>query len=302
LLGAVTEPQPSASGAIVLVVDRQPIDRWARVCEEAARLGGKIVLEFRGHATVREKSPQDLVTEADLASQQAIRAFLHEEFPDYGILSEEGFSAMEAAALNHAEYCWVVDPLDGTTNFIHQLPYYSVAVALVSFGKPIAAAIFDPEKNECFTAARGMGSRLNGVSLRTSSIRRLSEAMVAASLPPRVDRHSEEVSRFLTVLELAGAVRRLGSAALNLCYVAAGRLDAYWATSVHAWDLAPGMLVVREAGGVVAHLTGGPPRLDDPRFLAAANGQLQQELAQALHRAIESTPHGGRGRPGQGEP
>jgi myo-inositol-1(or 4)-monophosphatase len=231
---------------------------------------------------VREKGPSDLVTQADWASQEAIRDVLLGAFPEHGFISEEAEGELDLTT----EYCWVVDPLDGTTNYVHQLPHYAVSIALLHRGQPIAGVVFDPVHNECFSAARGQGARLNGTVIHSSAVRDVSQALVAASFAAKVQAHAKEIDHFVAALLQCQAVRRTGSAALNLCYVAAGRFDAFWALSTKAWDVAAGVLLVEEAGGVVSRLDGGPLDLKGgPHPVAAATRELHEHFLKLLQNA-----------------
>lgn len=255
---------------------------WIEIAEQAARHGAEQLMSWRGRFTAREKAPRDLVTEADLASQEAIEAFLARQCPpDHAFLGEED---PDLGLLRSADSLWVVDPLDGTTNYVHGMNAFAVSVALVQQGRVVAGVVLDPVADECFAAAAGAGATVNGHPLRTSDCRDMDMALIAASFPPRVAPGSAEERRFLTVLRSCQAVRRIGAAALNLAYVAAGRLDGYWATSVKAWDVAAGFLLVQEAGGQVTDLRGQAADLCDPQFIAAApglHGQLQETLDDA---------------------
>jgi myo-inositol-1(or 4)-monophosphatase len=175
-----------------------------------------------------------------------------------------------------------VDPLDGTTNYVHQVPIYSVSVALEEAGEVIAATVLNPVQGQCFTATAGGGAFLNGQRLQVSGVQRLGDALVAVSFGARPAPESEEVDRFLRILPRCQAIRRFGSAALNLCYLAAGMIDAYWGTKTKAWDIAAGVLLIREAGGVVTGIDGEPFDLAVPRFAAAASEPLHEELVQRL--------------------
>jgi myo-inositol-1(or 4)-monophosphatase len=257
-------------------------------CEEAARAGGRILLDWQHRISAREKAPRDLVTEADVASQTEIRRILLGAFPHHDFLGEEDAPSTPDGlprATAQDAFCWIVDPLDGTANYVHGLQSFAVSIALRSSGRTVAGTVFDPILNECYSAATSAGATRNRQPIRPSRCRRLDQAMVAASFSPQVTRDSLEVTRFLEVLEQCQSVRRLGSCALNLCYVAAGRLDAYWTTSVKAWDAAAGILLVEEAGGVVTNLEGGPFDLDNPEFIAAATPELHAELMETLRRA-----------------
>jgi len=254
---------------------------YCKLAEEAARAGGRVLLSWVGRFGVREKGPADLVTEADLASQEAIRAILLGAHPDHAFIGE----ATSAPVDNETEYCWIVDPLDGTTNYVHQLPHYAVSIALVQRGRPIAAAILDPVHEECFTAARGQGAWLNGQPIRTSGVGELSQALIAASFAAKIDAHSPELDQFVAALYQAQAMRRTGSAALNMAYVAAGRFDAFWALSTKAWDVAAGALLIEEAGGVVSGTDGQPLDLRFPHPVASASPALHASFLRLLQTA-----------------
>lgn len=254
---------------------------FATICEEAAKVGGQVLLDMRGKFTAREKAPADLVTEADVASQRAIKKLVIGEYPQHGFVGEEYLGdALETSPA--AEYTWIVDPLDGTTNYVHGMENYCVSVALQHAKEILVGAIYDPVREKCFSATRGGGAFCNGVRIAVSDVSLLNQALVAASLPATVERTSAEISRFLEVLLRCQALRRLGSAALNLCYVANGSLDAYWATSVKKWDVAAGLLIVREAGGSVSGLDGAELDIDNPQFVAAGQESLHQELVGIL--------------------
>ena len=248
-------------------------------------------MNWKGRINAREKGPRDLVTEADLASQEAIRDVLLSAFPDHDFLGEEDLpqspnkQSPDNPIANKPSYRWIVDPLDGTTNYVHQLQTFAVSIALEHAGEIIAGTIFDPMSNECYTAVAGHGAQLNGTQINTSDCCKLGNALVAASFSANVPRGSQEIARFVEVLHDCQALRRLGSAALNLCYVAAGRLDAYWATSVKQWDVAAGILILREAGGTISDVDGTPFKLSDPKMLGSATGHLHRELLRALDRA-----------------
>jgi myo-inositol-1(or 4)-monophosphatase len=259
---------------------------FIKVCELAARAGGKLLVEMQGSITVREKKPKDLVTEADLASQRAIKAVIDKAYPDHAFLGEEDlFESGEMESRLTSEYCWVVDPLDGTTNYVHQLQSYCVSIALLHSGTPVVGVVYDPVLDSCYRAARGGGAWLNDRPIATSSCISLDQALIAASLSANVPRNSMEVARFIEILHQCRALRRLGSAALNLAYVASGCLDGYWATSVNTWDVAAGLLLVEEAGGCVEGIDGGEVDWANPRFVASASTPLQQDLTDALQKA-----------------
>jgi myo-inositol-1(or 4)-monophosphatase len=252
-----------------------------QLCERAARAGGQTLLDWIGRFGVREKGPSDLVTEADCASQEVVRQILMAACPDFGFVSEESDDISSMSD----EYCWIVDPLDGTTNYVHRLPHYAVSVALVHRGIPVAGVVYDPQHDECFSAARGRGAWLNSQPMITSRVQELSQALVAASFSAKVNVGSVEVDQFEAALYSTQAVRRTGSAALNLAYVAAGRFDAFWAVSTKAWDVAAGVLLVTEAGGVVTHWDGSALDLSRPHPLASATQPLHTVFRKLLQNA-----------------
>jgi myo-inositol-1(or 4)-monophosphatase len=240
---------------------------------------------------VRSKGRNDLVTEADMASQQAIRDILLGHFPDHEFVGEETEDGTEHRDLSAGEvsedsrFRWIVDPLDGTVNYVHHLPNYAVSVALERSGEPLVGVVYDPVSGECYRAARGRGADLNGVPLSVSGCRQANEALVAISLAPDVPRGSVEVERFLAILFSCQSIRRLGSAALNLCYVAAGRLDGYVAGCVKAWDVAAGMLIASEAGGQISGMKAEPWDIRSGHLVCAATATLHSELLAILAQA-----------------
>jgi myo-inositol-1(or 4)-monophosphatase len=253
---------------------------FAQVCEEAARAGGVLLLERWDSFQFREKRPKDLVTEADVASQEAIRRVVMSHFPTHSFLAEEEADIRGT----EGNYRWIVDPLDGTANYVHHVPEFTVSVALEHQGELIAGAVYNPVSCESYVAARGEGARLNGQPLRVSEIRDIKNAMVAASFAAGVRPDSPEIANFIRVLSASQTLRRTGSAALNLAYVAAGRYDAYWATSTKPWDIAAGVLLVREAGGIVTGIDGGPLDLAAAQFIAAANEELHAAMRELVSR------------------
>jgi myo-inositol-1(or 4)-monophosphatase len=243
-------------------------------CEQAARAGGQILLDWIGRFGIKEKGPSDVVTDADFASQKEIRRILLSAFPNHGFLGEEG----NPAAKGMSEFRWLVDPLDGTLNYVRQIPHYCVSIALEHGDKLVCGAVYDPVSNDCFTAEAGQGALLNGQRLHASAITEIARAVVSVSFPPRVEPHSRELAEFERVVTSALAVRRTGSAALNLCYVAAGRFDAYWGGNTKPWDIAAGALMIQEAGGIITGYDGGALVLDDARFIAACTKPLHDQM------------------------
>ena len=258
------------------------MSNYRKICEQAARAAGKLLLEMQNHMLGREKGPNDLVSEADLAAQETIRTILLGAFPEHGFLGEEDAPSERLSLAASPEFCWVVDPLDGTTNYLHRLQTFAVSIALLQRGKLLCGTVFDPVANEFYWAERGAGAWLNDQRLQVSDCQHAAKALVAASLAPHVPRGSKEVDRFMEAIHRCQGVRRLGSAALNLSYVAAGRLDAYWATSVKIWDVAAGLLLVEEAGGTVCDIHGKTLNLEKPELLASSSLSLSEELLEML--------------------
>lgn len=258
------------------------VNQVAQIAEDAAREAGLLLLSWLGRVDIREKAPADLVTQADLQSQECIQERFARDLPEFGFLGEESTDGSFPDLTRLTRPLWIVDPLDGTTNFVHGLPAFCVSIALWDASGASIGVIFDPCRDELFRAERGGGAFLNEHRIVPSRCNDLTSALVAASFPPRVRRDSPEVDQFLKVLPECRAVRRWGSAALNLAYVACGRLDAFWSSSVRAWDVAAGTLLVNEAGGEVSHLSGGPFRIEDPQILVAATPQLALQLGKCL--------------------
>ena len=251
---------------------------YLRVCEEAVRAAARVVQNWIGRTETRQKGPADLVTQADLASQETVRRVVLGVFPNHCLLGEE--QEQSELPATRSEYRWIVDPLDGTTNFVHGVPHYCVSLALERNGELLVGAVYDPMLDECFTAATGQGARLGGRAIHASGVSKLSEALAAVGFPPNVRRDSPDLLLFLEMLTRCQAIRRTGSAALNLCYLAAGRFDLFWSFSTHIWDVAAGVLILREAGGCVTSPDGGPFRLEEADFLAAANPVLHAHLCE----------------------
>lgn len=241
-----------------------------------------MLLDWAGRFHVREKGRSDLVTEADLASQEVIRQKLLGAFPRHGFLAEEN----ERIESRDNGYRWIVDPLDGTMNYVHGVPNYAVSVALEQGGVPLVGTVYDPVSRECYSAMRGRGAWLNGRRLAVSATTQLSEALVAVSFAAHVRRGDPEIAEFIEVMMEARGTRRMGSSALNLCYVAAGRFDGYWSKSTKIWDIAAGCLLVTEAGGLITAFGGGPLDLNRPEFIAAATPQLHDQLRGALQANV----------------
>ena len=234
----------------------------------------------RGVQAHTKSTPFDLVTEADKASEAVIVAMLTKAFPDHGILAEEGGG-------NHAEseYVWLVDPLDGTTNFAHGYPQFSVSIALLHAGSTVAGVVYDVMRDELFAATRGAGARLNGRLIRVSSTLTLALSLLATGFPyDRQTNPQNNLDQFGDSLLHAHGVLLAGSAALDLAAVAAGRLDGYWEFKLKPWDLAAGVMLVAEAGGCVTDPQGAAPDLWTGSVVAS-NGRIHDELLARLRQA-----------------
>ena len=262
---------------------------WKRplavACEAAEEAGARLA-EWAGSVRAALKGPRDLVTEADLEAQRLIRDRLLGAFPSHDFLGEEGEKDGSRAAGKRARGeggpTWVVDPLDGTTNYVHGLPYYAVAIAWVERGVVRLGVIHEPATGATYWAVRGQGAWRGNERLRVSDCRDPEGALVAVSLPARVARNSPAIDRLLHLIDRTRAIRRLGSAALNLAYLAGGRLDGYWSDHGMPWDVAAGCLLVREAGGVVLDAHGNPFDVAQPGILAASTPGLARRLLDAI--------------------
>lgn len=254
---------------------------YLEVCQKAARAGGAVLNERLGKVRVRLKSPADLVTDADLASQEIVTATLREAFADHQILGEEDLGGPAVDPIN-AEFCWVIDPLDGTTNFAHEVPHFCVSIALLHRGRLEAGCIFDPLRDELFSAARGEGAQLNGNPIQTSRVTTIEGALGAIGLPTVVDPQSPDLEAMLRAIPRFQALRRTGSMALNLAYVAMGRFDAVWCYSARIWDIAAGILLIQESGGTVTSPWASELELSSGQFLAAANQRLSKQIVELL--------------------
>lgn len=245
---------------------------------EAARCAGKILQERYGKPhDIAKKGAVNLVTEADPAAEKAIIKLLGEKTPAIGIMAEE---QEESHSLDQNRTMWVVDPLDGTTNFAHGFPFFAVSIALLQQGQPLVGVVYAPMLNELFSAQRGGGAMLNGKPIQVSPVKNLIEALIATGFPyERKTRLPAIMQQLQQILEHAQDVRRGGSAAIDLAYVACGRLDAYYEVQLNPWDTAAGWLLVTEAGGTVSGMDGSDFSPFIPHIFAS-NGQVHASLLQ----------------------
>jgi len=244
---------------------------------EIAREAGALLADlFNQPLEISYKRRSDLVTEADRRSETLIVGRLRERFPDHAIVAEEGSNHRSSS-----EYCWYVDPLDGTTNYAHGFPVYCVTLGLAFRGEVIAGVVYDPTHNDTYTAERGAGAYLNNQRLRVSCAAKLSESLVATGFPPFATNHDLNIQFYFRFTELSHGIRRAGSAALDLCCVAAGRFDGFWELKLNPWDKAAGTLLVTEAGGRVTDVRGGAFNLlgDD---VFASNGLVHDQMLEVF--------------------
>ncbi|GAB4180073.1 MAG: inositol monophosphatase family protein [Rhodocyclaceae bacterium] len=246
---------------------------------KAARRAGRIISRASLDADgirITTKQRNDFVTEVDKAAEEAIIAVLRDAYPEHAILAEE------SGASGSSEFQWIIDPLDGTTNFIHGLPQYAVSIALAHKGVLTEGVIFDPNRNELFTASRGAGAYLNDRRIRVSRRPKLADALIGTGFPFRVFEHADAyLGMFREFMVKASGVRRPGAASLDLAWVAAGRLDGFWEIGLSPWDMAAGALLITEAGGLVGDLEGEPGFLESGNIVAG-NPQVFAQMLRAI--------------------
>ena len=260
----------------------QTLHPMLNIAVRAARAAGAIInraaldLDVLKVAT---KGTNDFVTEVDQAAEEAIISTLLEAYPGHGILAEE--SGRERGA-RHSDYVWIIDPLDGTTNFIHGFPVYAVSIALAFRGRIEQAVVYDPTRNDLFVASKGRGAFLNDRRLRVSRRTRMADALIGTGFPFRKgDNFKRYLKMFEEVMQHCAGVRRPGAAALDLCYVAAGWYDGFFETGLQPWDVAAGSLIITEAGGLVGNFTGEADYLHQ-REVVAGNPRIYGQLVQTL--------------------
>lgn len=253
------------------------------IAVRAARRAGAIINRAARDVEVlpvTRKRHNDFVTEVDKSAEQAIIEILHRAYPDHAILAEE--SGAKTGAAGESEYTWIIDPLDGTTNFIHGFPQYAVSIGLRHKGVLAQGVVYDPTKNELFTATRGRGAYLNERRIRVSKRVHLNETLIGTGFPFRDFAGLDEyLSMFRELTARTAGIRRAGAAALDIAYVAAGRLDGFWEMGLSPWDMAAGALLVQEAGGLVGDFRGDAGFLDSGRIICA-NPKVFGQLVQII--------------------
>jgi len=235
-----------------------------------------------GPLSIRHKGAIDLVTQVDMAAESAIRSVLAEHTPDIPVLAEEGGGAVDCPTR------WIVDPLDGTTNFVHGYPSYAVSIALEVERELVVGCVFDAVNGVAYTASKGGGSWCGDLRLRVSETSELSGALLATGFPYDRRKNVDRYLRYVRAFLLAGqGLRRAGAAAMDFVAVAAGRIDGYWEFGLNPWDVAAGVLLVQEAGGMVSDMEGGPLDLGEPRLLCS-NGKVHDEMTKILTQLLSS--------------
>jgi myo-inositol-1(or 4)-monophosphatase len=257
--------------------------------EIASEAGALLMDYFRQHVTIEYKGDADLVTVADRASEKLIRERIRRQFPTHDVLGEE-----EGLVDTGSDYRWYVDPLDGTTNFAHGFPVFCVSLAVEHKGKRIAGVVYDPTRDEMFAAERGSGAYLNRQRMHVSKTANLAECLVATGFPSHKRHKNPNIFFYHHITLRTHGVRRAGSAALDLCYVAGGRLDGFWEFNLNPWDTAAGVLIVEEAGGKVTRFDGAPFEIDSRETLASnaiVHPALMHEFEQIMAaRGLEPLP------------
>lgn len=260
--------------AVDTLMNKSP-EKPLEVAEQAARKAGKVVLGLQGHALISEKGTNNLVTDADLASQEAIIKIIESNYPDHSIIAEEQDLKVKKGAAEQ----WIIDPLDGTNNFAHNIPHLCISVAYACSGLVEAGVVYDPVRDELFTARRGKGAFMNGIPISVSEAQSLAEAVVATGFYYDRGRIMRKTLKSIEQLFEANVhgIRRLGSAALDLCWVACGRFDAYFEYTLSVWDFAAGMLILKEAEGLLTDQEG--KKLDlNSTGITVSNGNFHNEF------------------------
>jgi len=259
-----------------------PMHPIVNIAVRAARSAGNIIvrhLDRLDTLRVESKSRNDFVSDVDRMAEREIVHTLRKAYPQHAVLGEEGGAQGQS---DDAEFTWIIDPLDGTTNFLHQFPHFAVSIGLKQRGRLEAGVVYDPLRQELFTAARGRGAQLDGRRIRVGQRKGLEGTLIGTGFPFKAPHHLEAyMAMFKPLCEKTAGIRRAGSAALDLAYVAAGRLDGFWEIGLMPWDMAAGIVLIQEAGGIVTDLGGGGDFLESGN-LVAANPKLLNVLLQEI--------------------
>lgn len=258
--------------------------KFEQVARSALLAGGEILMRgFRRPLRVAYKTKTSPVTQVDIAIERAIRRMIHQKFPNHRFIGEESDFLRSSDDTGGSSYRWIVDPLDGTVNFIHRFPHSSVSVALEKDGRLVVGGVYDPFRKELFFAVRGEGATLNGRSIHVSKTRNLNDSLLITGFP--YDRH-KKTRYYLSLIEpfmrRGIDVRRIGSAALDLAWIAAGRADGYWESRLNPWDVAAGALILEEAGGKISNFSGTPYDHNRPYQTLASNGRIHRQMQKLL--------------------
>ena len=254
------------------------LDHAKRVGIEAAYRGARVLRKYFGNISrIDKKGDFNLVTEADTESERQIIKTIHAAFPDHAILAEES-----GAAEGSAEYQWIIDPLDGTTNFAHQLPIFTISIALAEHNDTVLGMVLNPMDGELFSATSGQGAELNGKPIKVSSTSTVEESLLVTGFPYNFGDFIEPImKRFSVCQDASQGVRRLGSAALDICYVACGRFEAFWEQNLSPWDTAAGAVIAAEAGAWITDFSNKPFSISQKEILVT-NGRIHQEMLEML--------------------
>jgi myo-inositol-1(or 4)-monophosphatase len=258
------------------VTENIDLDQARDLAVSVAREAGALLGERLGNVRIDYKSIVDLVTDADRASEALIASKISAVFPDHALVAEEGARG-PSGEIDRTGYSWVIDPLDGTTNYAHGYPHFAVSIALEFAGETLLGVVYDPMRKELFLAERGSGATLNGAQIGVTKTDQLIRSLLATGFSYDLDARAENMAMWNAFLNICQGTRRDGSAALNLAYVAAGRLEGFWERPLNAWDMAAGAVIVAEAGGKVTNFQGG--RFDPfDREVVAANGAIHENI------------------------
>jgi myo-inositol-1(or 4)-monophosphatase len=263
-----------------LIVKELPIDlnKIYQVALGAAYHSGQILCQYYGQLKhVEKKGAIDLVTEADLTSEKTVKMIIQDKYPDHGIVAEES-----GIQTTQTPYEWIIDPLDGTTNYAHQIPIFAVSIAFVVEKHPVVGIVYNPVSQDLFTAIKGQGAYYNRQSIKVSQRKDLHESVLVTGFPYNLKEIIDPLMiRFSNCLQAAQAVRRLGAAALDLCFIASGRFEGFWEQNLKPWDTAAGMLIAQEAGSHITNFSNEPYHYQMSEILAT-NGYIHQELLRCL--------------------
>lgn len=254
------------------------MDKTIQAAREAALKAGRMLRENIGKSSeISYKGTVDLVTNFDTQAQRVIFDHLSSCFPDHDYLAEEGLNQNKGA-----EFRWIIDPLDGTTNYAHHFPVFTVSIALEREGEVVLGLIYDPMREEMFSAVKGEGAFLNGEEIRVSAVDDLNKSLLATGFPYDIRASKvNNITHFNNLLTRVQGIRRCGSAAMDLCYVASGRFDGFWELKLSPWDIAAGALIVQEAGGLISDFQNGEFTIYGAEILAS-NGLIHQQIVEVL--------------------